>query len=46
MGYERQADFGAPPGEGPDQVTLSIDGRELTVPDLAALRELMSRGMR
>jgi formate dehydrogenase major subunit len=31
MGYEPQPDLGTPPATGPD-VTLSIDGREATVP--------------
>ena len=32
MGYERQADFGTPEVLSEQQVTLTIDGREVTVP--------------
>ncbi|MES2698617.1 MAG: molybdopterin-dependent oxidoreductase, partial [Pseudomonadota bacterium] len=32
MGYERQKDFGTPESRSTDQVTLTIDGREVTVP--------------
>lgn len=32
MGYERQADFGTPEVRSDSQVTLTIDGREVTVP--------------
>ncbi|MCC6924218.1 formate dehydrogenase subunit alpha [Novosphingobium sp.] len=32
MGYERQADFGTPEVLSDQQVTLTIDGREVTVP--------------
>jgi formate dehydrogenase major subunit len=32
MGYERQADFGTPESRSNDAVTLTIDGREVTVP--------------
>ncbi|MEO6041879.1 MAG: formate dehydrogenase subunit alpha [Croceibacterium sp.] len=32
MGFERQADFGTPPVASDDLVTLTIDGREVTVP--------------
>ena len=32
MGYERQADFGTPEVLAETQVTLTIDGREITVP--------------
>src|SRR6478735_4104618 len=32
MGYERQKDFGTPESKSTDQVTLTIDGREVTVP--------------
>ncbi len=32
MGYERQADFGTPPSPSDEAVTLTIDGREVTVP--------------
>jgi len=32
MGYERQADFGTPEVLSPDMVSLTIDGREITVP--------------
>ena len=32
MGYERQADFGTPEVLSDSQVTLTIDGREVTVP--------------
>ena len=32
MGYERQADFGTPAIKSDEQVTLTIDGREVTVP--------------
>lgn len=32
MGYERQADFGTPEVLAETQVTLAIDGREITVP--------------
>jgi formate dehydrogenase major subunit len=32
MGYERQADFGTPESRSQDAVTLTIDGREVTVP--------------
>ncbi|MEO5707751.1 MAG: formate dehydrogenase subunit alpha [Alteraurantiacibacter sp.] len=32
MGYERQKDFGTPESRSAEQVTLTIDGREVTVP--------------
>ncbi|MBO9602151.1 MAG: formate dehydrogenase subunit alpha [Novosphingobium sp.] len=32
MGYERQADFGTPAVKSDELVTLTIDGREVTVP--------------
>jgi len=32
MGYERQADFGTPESRSQEPVTLTIDGREVTVP--------------
>ncbi|WEK48300.1 MAG: formate dehydrogenase subunit alpha [Candidatus Andeanibacterium colombiense] len=32
MGYERQADFGTPEVKSEELVTLTIDGREVTVP--------------
>jgi formate dehydrogenase major subunit len=32
MGYERQKDFGTPEAKSAEQVTLTIDGREVTVP--------------
>ena len=32
MGYERQADFGTPEVVSDEMVTLTIDGREITVP--------------
>ena len=32
MGYERQKDFGTPVSKSTDTVTLTIDGREVTVP--------------
>lgn len=32
MGYERQADFGTPEIKSDERVTLTIDGREVTVP--------------
>src|SRR5690606_36456901 len=32
MGYERQADFGTPEVKSDEMVTLTIDGREVTVP--------------
>ncbi|MBX9896743.1 MAG: formate dehydrogenase subunit alpha [Qipengyuania sp.] len=32
MGFERQADFGTPPSPAEEQVTLTIDGRSVTVP--------------
>jgi len=32
MGYEPQADFGTPPSDAQAQVTLTIDGRAVTVP--------------
>ena len=32
MGYERQADFGTPEVLSDEQITLTIDGREVTVP--------------
>ncbi|MCB2072879.1 MAG: molybdopterin-dependent oxidoreductase, partial [Novosphingobium sp.] len=32
MGYERQADFGTPEVQSGTSVTLTIDGREITVP--------------
>jgi len=32
MGYERQADFGTPEIKSDEMVTLTIDGREVTVP--------------
>ena len=32
MGYERQADFGTPEVQSDEQVSLTIDGREVTVP--------------
>ncbi|WP_126173365.1 formate dehydrogenase subunit alpha [Altericroceibacterium xinjiangense] len=32
MGYERQADFGTPEATSDEPVTLTIDGREVTVP--------------
>ena len=32
MGYERQADFGTPAVASDEVVTLTIDGREVTVP--------------
>ena len=32
MGFERQADFGTPESNSDEQVTLTIDGREVTVP--------------
>ena len=33
MGYERQADFGTPQVQSDRQVTLTIDGRQVTVPE-------------
>jgi formate dehydrogenase major subunit len=33
MGYERQADFGTPPAISDSAVTLTIDGRAVTVPE-------------
>jgi formate dehydrogenase major subunit len=32
MGYERQKDFGTPESKSTDMVTLTIDGRDVTVP--------------
>ncbi len=32
MGYERQADFGTPEVHSDTQVSLTIDGRAVTVP--------------
>jgi len=32
MGYERQKDFGTPESPSTEQVTLTIDGRDVTVP--------------
>jgi formate dehydrogenase major subunit len=32
MGYERQKDFGTPESRSTDMVTLTIDGRDVTVP--------------
>jgi formate dehydrogenase major subunit len=32
MGYERQKDFGTPESRSADMVTLTIDGRDVTVP--------------
>ncbi|MFX8246660.1 2Fe-2S iron-sulfur cluster-binding protein, partial [Acinetobacter baumannii] len=32
MGYEPQADFGTPAVDNETTVTLSIDGRQVTVP--------------
>ena len=32
MGFERQKDFGTPAVQSDEQVTLTIDGREVTVP--------------
>ncbi len=32
MGYERQKDFGTPESKSDEMVTLTIDGREVTVP--------------
>ena len=32
MGYERQKDFGTPASRSSDMVTLTIDGRDVTVP--------------
>jgi formate dehydrogenase major subunit len=32
MGFERQRDFGTPESQSAEQVTLTIDGREVTVP--------------
>lgn len=32
MGYERQQDFGTPESHAPTSVTLTIDGRDVTVP--------------
>ncbi|MCP3731022.1 formate dehydrogenase subunit alpha [Sphingomonas sp. MG17] len=32
MGYEPQADFGTPASDAADSITLTIDGRETTVP--------------
>ncbi|MXP40473.1 formate dehydrogenase subunit alpha [Altererythrobacter soli] len=32
MGFERQKDFGTPESQSAEQVTLTIDGREVTVP--------------
>ena len=32
MGFERQADFGTPEVQSDEMVTLTIDGREVTVP--------------
>src|SRR6187399_843396 len=32
MGFERQADFGTPPAKSEQMVSLTIDGREVTVP--------------
>ena len=32
MGYERQTDFGTPESKSTEAVTLTIDGREVTVP--------------
>ena len=33
MAYEPQADFGTPPSASPREVTLTIDGRAVTVPE-------------
>ena len=32
MGYERQKDFGTPESPSTEQITLTIDGRAVTVP--------------
>ncbi len=32
MSYERQQDFGTPESNSAERVTLTIDGREVTVP--------------
>ena len=32
MGYERQQDFGTPEVKSDEMVTLTIDGRDVTVP--------------